>query len=332
MVTSGHSGAPIYLSWVEFNGRSAGMAEGLGIEPVYIHGGKGLSLPRRYWRQWRMTGAMLRAKRPGAVLVMQPPFFSLLRVWLYTLGSGSKLAADMHTGAFDDPRWKWATPWILRIARRPRNRVVLTNAPLAERARKAGATVLICHGYLRPFIAPSIQQFDDAALADASAGEFVLVPLAWAYDEPVAEIIAAARLTPEIRWVLTGKAPQGVRDTAPPNITFTGFATRADYELLRSRASVVGAITTAEDTMQRSGYEALEAHTPLVTSPKRVLQDYFGEHVVYAEPVAAGLADAMRHALADGDRLRASMAELFAEKVIEQDEAMGAIKAWMNAA
>lgn len=324
------SGAPIYLSWVDFNGRSAGMAEGLGIEPVYIHGGKGLSLPRRYWRQWRMTGAMLRAKKPGTVLVMQPPFFSLLRVWLYTLGSGAKLAADMHTGAFDDPRWKWATPWILRIARRPRNRVVLTNAPLAARARKAGATVLICHGYLRPFVAPAKQQFDDAALEAASSKEFVLVPLAWAYDEPVAEILEAARLTPDIRWVLTGKAPKSARDTAASNVTFTGFATRSDYELLRSRASVVGAITTAEDTMQRSGYEALEAHTPLVTSPMRVLKEYFGDHAIYAEPVAAGIAAAMQQALADGDSLRPAMASLFAEKVIEQDEALGAIKAWMN--
>ncbi|RFA15154.1 hypothetical protein B7R21_03735 [Subtercola boreus] len=323
-------GPAVYLSWVSWNGRSAGMAEGLGIEPVYIHGGKGVSLPVRYWRQWKQTGAMLRAKRPSTVLVMQPPFFSLLRAWIYTLTSGAKLAADMHTGAFDDPRWKWATPWILRIARSGNNRVVLTNKPLARRAEAKGATVLVCHGYLRTFVAPADETFEDPALAAASEGQFVLVPLAWAYDEPVDEILEAARLTPEIRWVLTGKAPQTARDAASGNVTFTGFAARSDYEILRARASVVGAITTAEDTMQRSGYEALEVNTPLVTSPMVVLKEYFEDRAVYAEPRAASIAEAMRTALEKGDTLRAGMADLLKTKIVEQEEALSAIRSWIN--
>jgi glycosyltransferase involved in cell wall biosynthesis len=306
------------------------MAEGLGIEPVYIHGGKGVSLPVRYWRQWRQTGVMLRKKRPSTVLVMQPPFFSLLRAWIYTLTSGAKLAADMHTGAFDDPRWKWATPLILRIARAGDNRVILTNRPLARRAEAKGATVLVCHGYLRSYTAPASQVFEDQALAKASEGAFVLVPLAWAYDEPVEEILQAARLTPEISWVLTGKAPQSARDSAPANVTFTGFAARPDYELLRARASVVGAITTAEDTMQRSGYEALEVNTPLVTSPMVVLKEYFEDRAVYAEPRAASIAEAMRTALADGDVLRAGMADLLTTKIVEQEAALAAIRSWIN--
>ncbi|MCS5713717.1 hypothetical protein NVV95_04025 [Herbiconiux sp. CPCC 205716] len=308
------------------------MAEGLGIEGVYIHGGKGLSLPRRYARQWRMTGRMLAEKRPSVVLVMQPPFFSLFRAWLYSLRTGARLAADMHTGAFDDPRWSWATPWILRIARRKGNRVIVTNEPLARRARAAGATVLQCHGYLRDFVAPADGSFDDPALMVTAGRPYVLIPLAWAYDEPVEEIIEAARLKPDMLWVLTGKAPQQARDSAPPNIVFSGFATRPDYERLRAGASVVGAITTAEDTMQRSGYEALEATTPLVTSPMVVLKDYFGDGAIYAEPTAAGIAAAMADAISDAAARREQMAALLQRKIAEQDDAMGAIKAWMYAA
>jgi hypothetical protein len=305
------------------------MAEGLGIEPVYIYGGDGLRLPVRYWRQWKQTGAMLRAKRPATVLVMQPPFFSLLRAWIYSLGSGAKLAADMHTGAFQDPTWKWATPWILRIARSGSNRVIVTNSALAARARAAGAEVLITHGYLRPFVAPVNPVFDDARLDAASQGDFVLLPLGWGYDEPIDEILEAARRTPEIQWILTGKAPQAARDAASSNVVFSGFASRADYQVLRARASVIGAITTAEDTMQRAGYEALEVHTPLVTSPMVVLKEYFGDTAVYAQPTAEGIAGAMRTALAEGETRRASMAALLTEKVAEQEKAMTAIKTWI---
>jgi hypothetical protein len=305
------------------------MAEGLGIEPVYIYGGDGLSLPVRYWRQWVQTGAMLRAKRPTTVLVMQPPFFSLLRSWLYSLGSGAKLAADMHTGAFKDPQWTWATPWILRIARRGRNRVIVTNSALAARARAAGAEVLITHGYLRRFEPPVGERFDDERLDEASQGEFVLVPLGWGYDEPIEEILEATRRSPDVRWILTGKAPQSARDSAPSNVTFSGFASRSDYQVLRARAAVVGAITIAEDTMQRAGYEALETHTPLVTSPMAVLEEYFGETAVYAEPTAAGIAAAVSTALAQADVRRTQMAELLDEKIAEQEQAMAAIKEWI---
>lgn len=322
-------GPAVYLSWVAYNGRSAGMAEGLGIEPVYIYGGDGISLPVRYWRQWKQTGSMLRAKRPATVIVMQPPFFSLLRSWIYSLGSGAKLAADMHTGAFQDPQWSWATPWILRIARRRGNRVIVTNSALAARAEAAGATVLITHGYLKKFEPPASERFDDPALDEASRGRFVLLPLGWGYDEPIEEILEAARRTPDVKWVLTGKAPQSARDAASPNVVFSGFASRSDYQILRHRASVIGAITTAEDTMQRAGYEALEAHTPLVTSPMVVLKEYFGDVAVYAEPTAEGISAAMLAALAENDERRLGMASLFEQKVAEQDAAMKAITSWI---
>jgi hypothetical protein len=83
--------------------------------------------------------------------------------------------------------------------------------------------------------------------------------------------------------------------------------------------------------MQRSGYEALEAATPLVTSPMRVLKDYFRDAAVYAEPTADGILVAVRQALAESESRREKMASLLKEKSAEQDEAMSAIKAWMYA-
>ncbi|OBC05670.1 hypothetical protein A5788_09735 [Gordonia sp. 852002-50816_SCH5313054-c] len=112
-------------------------------------------------------------------------------------------------------------------------------------------------------------------------GSYVLAPLAYAHDEPIEEILEAARATPNIVWVLTGKAPKGLMDTSPPNIIYPGYVSRDHYQALVANSALIVGLTTKESTMQSAGFEAIAAGKPFVTSDTRVLREYFENAAVY---------------------------------------------------
>jgi glycosyltransferase involved in cell wall biosynthesis len=312
------------INWVDHHRRSAELAGALGVRPHFIRSDSHM-LPIRYWRQWMLTRRLL-AGGPGAVLVMQPPVLSLACAYLHTKRS-TKIIGDLHTGSFRDPRWKWSAPLVLAILKR-RGFAVVPNENLAELCRDAGVPVVVSHGYLTAFDQEAHRVLPKNVTEDVP---FVLVPLAFAYDEPIDEILEAARRTPELTWVLTGKAPKSVLASAPDNVILTGYVSTEEYSGLRATATVVLAATTAEDTMQSAGYEALAAGSPLVTTPTKVLTDYFGDAAVYATPNASSIAEQISQAFENRLSLASRMMNLRERRIAEQDEAIQLIKKWIEA-
>ncbi len=315
----------MFISWIKYHGRSADLARALSMDAVFIEGGSGNPI-RRYLRQWQRTRAAIRDARPGSIIVMQPPLPALLAVISSARGRQAQVIGDLHTGALEDPKWRWAAGTILRILKR-RGFAIVTNAPLAERVRKAGVETVVLHDLIPSWPADLSETFDDATLADLTSETFVLVPLAYANDEPVDALLQAARAAPGVRWVLTGKAPARVREAAPSTIRFTGYVTNEDYARLVHRAAVIAALTTREFTMQRVGYEALGAGRALITGDTRTLRDYFGASALYVRPDAESIAQGAEQALANRDTLAAAMAELREAKVEEEREGLAQLRA-----
>ncbi|ACL40908.1 glycosyl transferase group 1 [Pseudarthrobacter chlorophenolicus A6] len=307
------------VSWVDHHRRSAELAGALGVEPTFVRSNARF-LPVRYFRQWIATWRLL-ATDADAVLVMQPPVLSLACAYLHT-NRRTTLIGDLHTGTFRDPRWKWAAPLVLAMLRK-RGFAVVPNEALAELCRSSDVPVVVSHGYLTEF---DFAKVSEAPTMVRDGLSFVLVPLAFAYDEPIDEILEAARITPQLTWVLTGKAPQSVAASAPKNLILTGFVSKEEYSGLRANASVVLAATTAEDTMQSAGYEALAAGTPLVTTPTKVLREYFGDAALYAAPKADSIAEQVSHAFMNLPYLANRMEGLRKMRIAEQDEAIAQIK------
>lgn len=317
--------APIFLSWIDFHGRSAGIANDLGIQTVFIGGGSGNVL-WRYLRQWDATRRVLREQRPDTVLLMLPPVVALLCVRLTTRGR-VRIVGDLHTGVFTDPKWRWAVPLTMRLIGR-NGAAVVTNEVLADRVRGAGQTALVMHDLIDDSVVDDGVALP-AALERALTGNdrWILVPLAYAHDEPLNEILAAAQKTPEISWVLTGRAPTEFKDRAPQNVLFTGFVSNEDYERLLSRASAVAALTVEEHTMQRAGYEAISNTKALMTTPMAVLQEFFEDAAVYAEPTTQGLASAAQRVLAERQSLEARMANKRIERKNDQLASVAQLRA-----
>lgn len=317
----------ISISWVADHRRSSEIAAVVHARAFFVRATQRL-LPLRYFSQLITTRRILRQERPSLIVVMQPPPFALFAVIGFARRSGALVLGDLHSGVFFDPKWKWAVKLVLR-ALRAHGAAIVPNGDLAQICREAGVKTFVCHGLISP-----LDHHHDCCETDvldkASNGvSYVLVPLAYAYDEPINEILQAARLTPSVRWVLTGRAPDRVRSSAPENCFFPGYVSSAEYQTLRAHASVVLALTTDESTMQSAGYEATAAATPLITVATRVLVDYYKDAARYTGLTPGEISAAVNSVLESHSVWRAKMERLRDSVIAEQQIPGDEVEAWL---
>jgi len=304
-----------FLSWIDFHGRSDGIARRLRIEPLWVAQASG-NLLLRYLKQWRATVRELRSRELDFVIVMQPPSPALLATLWALRGRDVTVVADFHTGALVGRKWGSQAPLLLRLLKR-RGFAVVTNEVLAERVISRGVRCITLHDIIEHGPQPDV---------GAQRERSVLFPVTYASDEPIDAVLEAARSLKDVTFVLTGRPPGHVVESAPDNVEFPGFVSADEYERLLRACGAVAALTTREHTMQRAGYEALTFAKPLVTSDMEVLRNYFGGAAEYAEPTAASIASAIVRALSDGQGRSSLMAILRDAKIVEQEEAFDRLR------
>lgn len=271
----------VFISWAEENGRSEDISAALEVDLVFASPAPFKNPILRHMAQAVRTAKYLWHRRPDAIIVMLPPTPLLLVVVAFARITGSAVIADLHTGFFSDPKWRWATRFSLRLLRS--HSVIVTNRHLEMVCKRADvARVIVAHDLL-PVI-------DSARMPSGHA--IAVCPVSYSNDEPISEIIGAAARTPNIQWVLTGRAPESIRLGAPRNVTFSGFLNASDYRDLVSNATFVAALTTRAHTMQRAGYESVAAARPVLTSDFPELHEYFGAAAEYCDATPSEIASA----------------------------------------
>lgn len=277
------SGTNVFISWTHGNPRTRDLGNRLPLEVIFINRRGNLLI--RYIKQAFATWKALSDRSPETVVIMLPPFPLLLTAWVYAKLHGCRLVADMHTGAFNDPKWKWSLPLTLRLLRR--QTAIVTNKFLADLCEDKDIRAIVLHDPI---------EISDRGVF-ATRGNTVLCPVSYANDEPIEEILEAARATPEVEWLLTGKAPENVQRSAPNNVTFTGFVDNEKFSQLMEEAGLVLALTTRPHTMQRAGYEALSYGIPQVTSDFSVLRDFLGAAATYTGLSGPAIAKSVKASL-----------------------------------
>lgn len=317
----------ISISWIADHRRSLEIAEVVFATPFFVRASHGL-LPFRYLSQFLATRRILKQERPTLIVVMQPPPFALFAVAGFARRARALVLGDLHSGVFFDPKWRWARKWVLRTLRQ-RGAAIVPNSDLAGMCRDAGVTTFVCHGLIAPLAHDHTNCPTDLLAAAGAGAPYVLAPLAYAYDEPVDSLLEAARRLPNVRWVLTGRAPESVRSVAPANCFFPGYVSSSDYRALRNHAQAVLALTTEESTMQSAGYEATSAGTPLVTVPTRVLVDYYGDAALYTGLSPDEISESVKEILAANADWKNRMLAL-RDTVIGNQQAPGdEVAAWI---
>jgi glycosyltransferase involved in cell wall biosynthesis len=301
----------LFLAWVRHHGRTETLANALGAEPVFMGigtTGNRWSAPIRQVTQAFLTVSLLLRRRPRALIVQAPPALLLAVAGAYGILARRPVVADAHTSAV-----VLATGTVnpsVRLLWGMFRAVIVHNTALAEIARsRARTSVLVLHN---PPIVPSAEP---GAAHEPTERFRVVYPCSWYADEPLEEVVEAARLAPEIEVVLTGRKR---RDLAiPANVTLTGYVSDADYQQLIAGADALLALTTRELAMQQAGYEALAHGIPLVASDSAVLREYFEDAAVFTANRGEDLARALREARNRAPELRSAMARLAARRRAE---------------
>lgn len=299
---------PLFLSWTAGNGRTRDLAAVVGARPHFVDRPGRFGLTGRYLRQFIATVRAVRVARPSSIILMLPPTPALIAV-LLAAPKQCALVFDLHTGFFEDPKWSWAARWSMR-AMRGRGMAIVTNSALQRRCEDLGLYSVVLH-----------DRIVDGGVV-TSPDPYVLCPLSYANDEPVTELLTAAELTPDVQWVLTGKAPASIRAAAPSNVKFTGFVDDEAFDALMRHASGVAALTTRPHTMQRAGYEALIAGTAQITSDFPELREFLGEAAIYVEANAQSIADGVAEMFARRDQLIEALVEVRTDRMAEQAAAL----------
>jgi glycosyltransferase involved in cell wall biosynthesis len=297
----------LFLSWEPSNSRSATLAGEFSADCEFVHYlalKRPLLAPIKYVMQSVKTWKILRELRPEIVFVQNPPLFAPLAVWMYCNLRDVPLILDSHTGVFLEPKWSWLNPLHGFLVRRARVSIV-TNDHLGKRVESWGG---------KYFVFPDVPtEFPDAGTIDERPENFVLVVNSFSYDEPLDEVIEAARRLPEVSFAVTGdvrRCPQPMLDNAPENVRFTGFVSRTEYVNLLNSADAAVVLTNEDYTMQRGAYEAMSLGVPIVTSDWPLLKETFFKGTRHTDNTADSIAEALKDILNNKDVFKVDIADL----------------------
>jgi glycosyltransferase involved in cell wall biosynthesis len=288
-----------FIAWTPIVGRPEEVAAALGGEARCFYSlgtPRRAAVPFRYAVDAARTLAYLARRRPHALIVANPPIFPALIGLAYARLTGARLLLDSHPSAFGlagdevSRRLLRLHAWAARRAA-----TTLVSAPeLAEVVGGWGARADILHEAEPAWSVPA------ASEAPAPVRNRVLFACIFSGDEPVGDVVEAARQVPEADVHITGdlrKCPAGLRESAPANVRFVGFLKGDDYVRALAGAGAVLALSTEPTSVMRTAHEAVWAGRPLIISRRPQLEELF-PHAVQVPNDAAGIAEGIRSALA----------------------------------
>jgi len=294
-----------FITWYPYCRRSDTIADALGGPSHLIHYlsfKRPLQAPLKYVLQTMRTLAVLVRERPEVVLVAVPPIFAALPVLLWArLRGGTRVVVDAHTGIFEHARWSWLMPltrWVFRRA----DAVIVTGGHLADLVESWGARTVV--------IGTVPVQFREGTVPPDCDGARVVVVNTFSVDEPVDEVLEAARTLHDSSFFVTGDVRHARREWIegkPSNLEYTGFVSEDEYAGLLRAADVVLVLTTHDHTMQRGGYETMALDKPLVTSDWQLLRETFSRGTVHVQNDADAIAAGIAHALTEKTSLSREM-------------------------
>ena len=242
-----------------------------------------------------MTVGRLVRSRPRAVVVQNPPVFPGMIGLAWARLTGARFVLDSHPASFGAKDNAQAQKMLRVTARlaRAADGVLVTTESWAEVVRSWGGRALVLHE------APPHWSTSPARPLGERRPQ-VLFSCVFASDEPVAEVVEAARSLPELDVLVTGdprRAPLGLLDDLPANVRLTGWLDQAAYASEVDGCDILLALTTEPTSVMRAAYEAGYARRVLVMSDTATMRELFPEAVTCGDDrdsIAAALALAAR--------------------------------------
>jgi hypothetical protein len=263
---------------------------------------------KRYAKLGRQTLRLLSERKPKVVYVQNPSLILATIVLAARPFLGRyKVVMDAHNEAVAPfTHAYWPVTSLTRHVLRAADVTIVTNAALADQVRQIGGNPHVLPDRLpTPPFAPTAPLQLDGPLR-------VMVVATYAADEPITEIIEAARsLGDQYQLSITGretKLPAEQRARLPANVRQTGFLSEGAYWELMRDSHVVLDLTLKPNCLVCGAYESLAVLRPMVLTGNPATVDLFGNvAVMTTDHDAKAIADCLQRARAQLSELNDSV-------------------------
>lgn len=314
----GKKGRCAFVSWIDYHGRSQSFVDNLNMVSIYIKRSRfkpKILLPIRYLVNFIETFLRLFEESPTCIIVMSPPIFAVISVYVYAVLTRTSFVVDNHSGAFESWKWKWSIP-ILRFVCQRANFVLVTNVVHFELVKSWNSRPMIVGN--PPPVIPEITQERLHKLSLVSPS--VAVINTYSRDEALDEIVDAARLCQDVTFYVTGekrKAESEILSGLPANVILTDWLDDDEYWGVLKSSNIILTLINQENTILQGGWEAMYLNQPLVTSDTIALRDYFHKGAVFVHNERKSILAGIRYALKNETDLREEMKKLRVERTQE---------------
>jgi glycosyltransferase involved in cell wall biosynthesis len=293
------------LVWGPFGDRADELAEVVGSDraSMTVLYGPRYFAPIRYLTLFFRTMFMLAQRRPDVVYAQNPPVFCPLTCLLYCRLTGARLVLDHHS------IWSVKTlggrsplsrgiGFLERVVSRAADANTTPHNLWARMLVKMGARqVLVYHDYV-----PKNERWPDEGLRRQMAeGPILAISSHGGHPLERLEVEAAAVARDRdagVSLVISGPKEklEGrlARLTLPPNVRYAGFLKREVYESLKASADFAINITDEPYTLSHVLFEFAASSLPVISSRQPVVEELFGDSILYADSTVEGVAEKVR--------------------------------------
>jgi glycosyltransferase involved in cell wall biosynthesis len=306
----------LFIAWVPFQRRQISMAPLLGFEPVFLPVRQTLRLlrPFQYLAHARKTLSLLKTKRPKVIWVQLPqvPVLTVALHYKRRFDPSVRIIADCHNRILNRPWNIWPG---LRGQLNACDVVVVHNDAVIPKVAAMG----IRHDILRLLEDPPAAIRSEVSSAVSFPHPWMLFLASFNPDEPVQELFEAARLAPDIHFVIAGNPDQAKgrhsMENHPANVILPGYLSGTTLDAAIVSADAILALTKLDDAQLSSAGEAIGAGRPMVLSDTPVTRDLYYKGGVFVDTYSpASIVIGCRAVIEASKRLAAESLELRDER------------------
>jgi glycosyltransferase involved in cell wall biosynthesis len=296
----------VHIAWTAFQRRQESMRDIVGFDCWYFPMPKSGRIVKiiNYARLFAISLYRMRQATPDTVWVQLPQIPALWAALAYRALSAKpvKIIADCHNAQFRKP---WSHfPFALWSLKRA-DVILVHNEALLSQAKIIGwpiNKVLVLEDV--PAMGKDKPPTGIAATHISAPKPWVVFPGSFAADEPIREVLEAARIAADYTFIITGRLEKAKQnghdiDDLPENVILPGFLSVELFDDLLREADVVIGLTREEGIQLSVCNEALGFGRPLVTSNTKILRKLFGTAAVLVDTknpasIAAGCRTAVK--------------------------------------
>ncbi len=247
--------------------------------------------PLRYLALFLRTLILLAVEAPDVVYAQSPPVFCPLSSLLYCKAAGKKLVVDHHSV------WRVKTiggalgKVIGFLESFVASSAALNTAPhnlwAKELVALGARMVLVVHDFVlqNPF------ERDQAVRAKYAGTPLIAIASHGGHPlERLETEVGAASQVREMTLLMTGPPSKLARrlENLPPNVRYLGMLPMEEYLRLKASCDFAVNITDEPYTLSHVIFEYVASSLPVVSSRQEVVEDTFGDSLVYVRDTSLG--------------------------------------------